>query len=158
MLCIRFKSKIKIISIKNVINHFLSAHANLIDNLSNFQLDQVVKQMTSTDELFKSFKVPPVELLMRCAFNPSPAPNGSSTISLNDDCLVEILKRMGTDELITLSRLCNHCLDLIKERIFPWHTININELQGKFGLQEVLACLDRTLVTLQCTVDTSSHQ
>lgn len=75
-----------------------------------------------------------------CAILPQFDSKGSPKLWLNDDCLVEIFKQLDTSELIALSKLCEHCLYLVKTRIFGQRAINIDELAGGHDIEQMLLC------------------
>lgn len=76
-----------------------------------------------------------------CSMIPTPAGNGSPNNTLNNDCVVEIFKRMQTNDLIIISFYCDHCLDLIKSHIFPYRQINIDDVFKVYNIRKVFAKL-----------------
>lgn len=81
----------------------------------------------------------PTEPLVHCSMFPARDENGSLRNTLNDDCTVQIYERMQTHDLILASCFCEHCLDLIKCRIFPYRTINSDDIFKKYNMREVFA-------------------
>lgn len=76
---------------------------------------------------------------LQCSIMQTPSENGLLCDTLNDDCMVDIFKRMQTNQLIMFGCFCEHCCDLIKSRIFPYRTINIDDIYQKFDIREVFA-------------------
>lgn len=74
-----------------------------------------------------------------CLMIPTPAGNGSPNTTLNNDCMVEVFKRMQTNDLILMSCFCDHCLDLIKSRVFPYRKINIDDIFKVYDIRSVFA-------------------
>lgn len=72
----------------------------------------------------------------------------NSASTLNDDCLVEIFKRMKVAELMDLCRFCDHCLHLIKSYTFTERQIDFAALKGEYNVQQVLACFGGTASSL----------
>lgn len=81
----------------------------------------------------------PSEHLLLCSMFQTLGENGLLRSTLNSDCMVEILKRMTTEHLITIACFCAHCSELIKNRIFPYRTINIDDICQMFDIREVFA-------------------
>lgn len=82
-------------------------------------------------------KAEPFEHLIQCSMHQTPYENASSCNTLNDDCLVEIFKRMTTNDLILVGCLCEHCLELIKKCVFPWRSIDMDEVIKMYDIREV---------------------
>lgn len=69
--------------------------------------------------------------------------------ALNDDCLAEVLSHMEVADLIHLSRFCDHCLDLIKMRVFTKRRIDFTEIKNKRDIPKLLACFGATASNLK---------
>lgn len=76
---------------------------------------------------------------LQCSMIQTPGENGLLRNTLNNDCMVEIFKRMQTNQLISISCFCEHCFELIKSRIFPYRTFNIDDIYRMFDIREVFA-------------------
>lgn len=89
--------------------------------------------MKRAQELIQNdkIKLPRIEESKRCSMQ-------NSSKWLNDDCMVELFKRIGTNELICLGQLCAHCLHLIKTRIFPHRSIDVGQLISRHNAREML--------------------
>lgn len=79
------------------------------------------------------------EHLVQCSMIQTPGENGSVRNTLNDDCMVEIFRRMQINDLILVSCFCEHCCDLIKNRIFPYRKIIIDDIFKVYDIREVFA-------------------
>lgn len=77
--------------------------------------------------------------LLHCSIIRTPGENGLLRSTLNNDCMAEIFKRMQTKDLLTISCFCEHCYDLVKNRIFPHRTINADDIHEMFDIREVFA-------------------
>lgn len=89
-----------------------------------------------------------IGLNLRCALVSPFSAFDSSTIFLNDDCLVEIFKRISIDELIVLCDFCEHCFNLIKMRILAFRAINIEDLYGRYYVEQMLAYFGSSITNL----------
>lgn len=77
------------------------------------------------------------ENLVQCAMFRAPDENDMMRDLLNDDCTVEVLNRMPTNDLIIGSCLCEHCADLIRTCVIPRRNINIDDVHKFFDIREV---------------------